>query len=329
MFLVLAAIAGAAAFLMVRNELAAVVLALAIGYLLQPLYGWLLPRVRKPWAATSIVMVMVVVVLLAPLVVLVTLFVGDARRFVASIESRQDVRSAVADLLESLGLPEGSVDQMASRIIQEAATYLQDAAVPIATFAAEFLIALVVFFILLFYVIRDGPQMAAYLKHVLPAPDEDVGQMLERVGDRVTAIMMGTVVVGLVQGLLAGLGWWVLGLPAPVFWGFVMLVLSVVPLVGAFVVLVPAAVWAFAQGDIVAGVGLVVLNFILVGLVDDVLRPVLIGKRSGVHPALILVGIVGGIPLFGLSGLILGPLLMGLLAPLSEAWSRPDANPDG
>lgn len=326
-FLVLAALAGLAAFLIVRNQLGAVVLALALGYLLQPVYQWLLPKVRKPWAATSIVMLLVFVVLLGPFVLLVILFVGDAQRFLATLESREDVRSSLADFLESLGLPDGSVDAMAIRILEGGATYLQEAAVPIATFAVEFVIALVVFLILLFYVIRDGPKLASYLKEVLPAPNADVGRMLEKVGDRIKAIALGTVLVAIIQAALAGLGWWVLDLPAPVFWAFVMLVVELVPMVGSFVVLLPAAAWSFAQGDIVAGVGLLVLNFIMVGLVDDILRPYLIGKRSGVHPALILVGIVGGIPLFGLSGLVLGPLLMGLLAPLFEAWARPEANP--
>lgn len=322
-FLVLAVTVAFLAALMLRHQLGAVVFAAMLGYLLQPVYKWLLAKVKKPIAAGGIVLLGVTAMLMAPFILLALAFMDDAVRIANSIESRQDVRSRIEEMLSSFGLSDSRVEQFSARIIDEGGQYLQQQLVPVATMAAEFLVSLVVFYILLYYVLVDGPKLAAWLERVLPAPESSVESILHRVGVRVKAIALGTFFVSIVQGVLAGLGWWILGLPAPVFWGVVMLLLSVIPVIGAFVVLIPASIWSFANGDIVAGVGLLVLNFIMVGLIDDLLRPYLIGTRSGVHPSLILLGIVGGLPLFGIAGIVLGPLLMGMLAPFFEAWADP------
>lgn len=322
MFLVLALLLVVVAALMVRPVLAAVIFALTLGHLLHRPFAWLCRFLPRRWPAAGLILLLVAVALVAPLVALAFYFLADATRLVSRIESKGDVEDAVEGLLGDLGLPSSMVEGQGERVVSQAAAWLQEAAVPIAGLAIEFLVGLVVFFVLLFYVLTDGPALVERL-HDLPAPRQDIDHVLKQASDRVRAIMLGTVAVAVIQAAIAATGWWLLGLPAPLFWAVVILVLELVPLVGSFVVLLPAAAWAFLNGDIVAGVGLLVLNFVMVGLVDDVLRPYLIGRRSGVHPALVLVGIVGGIPLFGISGFILGPLLMGLIEPVYMAWAKP------
>lgn len=323
-FLVLALAVTLGALLIIRNQLAAVVLALAFGYLLQPVHRWLTGVVRKEWISASILLLLFAVVLVAPFIILTFRFIDDATSLLGSIGSRADVERLVSGFLGALGVPERHLEDAAARTVEEAAAFLFESLAPIASIAAEALVALSVFFFLLFYVILDGPRLARFVEHVMPAPKEDVHRMNERVGHRVNAIVLGMLFVGTVQGTIAGVGWWILGLPAPVFWGFIMVVLSMIPVIGAFIVLIPAAIWTFLQGDMVATVGLLVLNFVLVGLTDNILRPFVIGKRGGVHPSLILLGIIGGIPLFGLSGIVLGPLIMGIVGPLFQVWSHPE-----
>lgn len=321
-FLGLALLVGLAAAMMLRPLLGSVVLAVTLGHLLFPLYAWLEARLPRQWPAATIVLLLVAFLLVGPFVLIAFLFIGDVQRLIADIDSRADVEDRIEGALADLGLPGSFVEGLGERAVTAAAEWLRDEAVPIASLATEFLIGLVVFFILIFYVLTDGRALVERL-HLLPAPREDIDRALAQVSQRVKAIVVGTVGVAVIQAAIATAGWWLLGLPAPWFWGAVILVLELVPLVGSFVVLLPAAIWAFLNGDIWTGVGLLVLNFVMVGLIDDVLRPYLIGRRSGVHPTLVLIGIVGGLPLFGISGIILGPLLMGLLAPLYIAWAKP------
>lgn len=326
LFLGLTLLLAVVAALMVRPVLAAVVLALTAGHLLFPLHAWLDRRLPWRWPAASLVLLLVALFVVGPFVLLAFLFVDDARRLLAGIEGRDDVVQRVERLLDGLGLPASAIEGAGERAVTAAASWLRDQAVPVAGLAADFLLGLLVFFILLYYVLVDGRALVDRLL-LLPAPRRDLERLLEQASGRVKAIVYGTVAVAFIQAAVATAGWWLLGLPAPLFWGVVILVLELVPLLGSFVVLLPAAAWAFLNGDVWTGVGLLVLNFVMVGLIDDVVRPYLIGRRGGVHPALVLVGIVGGLPLFGVSGLILGPLLMGLLGPVYLAWARPGAVP--
>jgi predicted PurR-regulated permease PerM len=165
------------------------------------------------------------------------------------------------------------------------------------------------------------------VRKTMPLDEKRRDRLLKRTGERLEAIILGTILVSLVQGIAAALGWWVLGFPAPVFWGFVMTVLAIIPFFGPFMVLIPAGVIWILLGETFAGVALIVWALVLVGLIDDVLRPYVIGRRSKVHAGVILVGILGGIHVFGISGFVLGPLLLGLLAPVLAEWARPEDEP--
>lgn len=308
--------------LMVRPVLAAVVFALTAGHLLHPLYAWFTTVLPWRWPAGAAVLMLVAATLVGPFVLLAFFFIGDAQRLLSDLDEPGDLGRRLEELLTRLGVPSSSVEGLGDRVISGVGSWLQGEALSIAGFALEFLIGLVVFFIVLYYVLVDGPRLVQRL-HFLPAPGQDIDRVLGQVSGRVKAIVYGTLVVALVQATIAATGWWLLGLPAPLFWGVVILILELIPVLGSFVVLLPAAVWAFLNGDVWTGVALLGLNFIMVGLVDDVLRPYLIGRKSGVHPVLVLIGIVGGLPLFGISGIILGPLLMGLLEPIYLAWAAP------
>ncbi|HET6398655.1 MAG TPA: AI-2E family transporter [Candidatus Thermoplasmatota archaeon] len=324
LYLVLFALAAAAAGLIVYGQLSAVVLAMSVAYLTYPLYRRLLRGLRWRWAAASVVLLVVAAAIILPFVAFGFLFVDDVKELLADPTPPEDIEERLGEALEGAGVPESQVKRIADRAVETAAQYLEGMMQPMASFAIRFLLGLVVFFILLFFALIDGASWVRHASHVLPAPDRDVRQLLTLMGRQVKAIFYGTFLVSLIQGLLAFIGWWLLGLPAPFFWGFVMMILAVVPVLGPFLVLLPAAVWAFLQGDTMTGVWLLVLNFVLVGVVDDVLRPYFVGRSSGIHPALVLLGVVGGIPVLGLVGIIVGPLILGLVAPLLQAWSHPE-----
>ena len=132
--------------------------------------------------------------------------------------------------------------------------------------------------------------------------------MIRRVNDTIFATIYGTAAVAAVQGLLGGLMFWWLGLPAALLWGVVMAVLSMVPLLGAFVVWVPAAIFLLIQGSWVKALILTGWGAGVVGTIDNLLRPVLVGRRLNLHTVLAFISVVGGLLVFGSSGLVLGPV---------------------
>jgi predicted PurR-regulated permease PerM len=147
-------------------------------------------------------------------------------------------------------------------------------------------------------------------------------RLLSNIVDAVTAVVHGALVVAMVQGLLAGLAYWVLGVPFAVLWGVATAFTALLPIGGSTLVTVPATIYLFLQGETVRAVILLVWSLGIVGGVDNILKPLLIGNRLGLPVLFLFFGILGGLALFGAVGLILGPVLFALLRALLDLYSE-------
>jgi predicted PurR-regulated permease PerM len=145
-------------------------------------------------------------------------------------------------------------------------------------------------------------------------------QLFGRVGETIYATIYGTLAVSCLQGLLGGLMFWWLGLSAPLLWGVVMALLAVVPVLGAFVVWIPAALFLALEGSWGKALILTLWGMIVVGTIDNLLRPILVGNRLKLHTVLAFMSVVGGLILFGPAGLILGPVALTVTTVLLEIW---------
>ena len=145
-------------------------------------------------------------------------------------------------------------------------------------------------------------------------------RLFSRIGDTIYATIYGTLAVSSAQGVLGGLMFWWLGLSAPLLWGVVMALLAVVPVLGAFIVWIPAALFLVLEGNWGKALILALWGMFVVGTVDNLLRPILVGNRLKLHTVLAFMSVVGGLILFGPAGLILGPLALTVTAVLLEIW---------
>jgi predicted PurR-regulated permease PerM len=175
-------------------------------------------------------------------------------------------------------------------------------------------------FYLLFFFLRDRQAALQLVRSLSPLSVAEMDQLFGRVGDTIFATVYGTLAVAAVQGLLGGLMFWWLGLPAPLLWGVVMALLAVVPMLGTYVAWVPAALWLGMEGSWGKALILAVWGGVLVGSIDNLLRPVLVGNRLRLHTVLACISVVGGLFLFGPAGLILGPVALTLTTVLLETW---------
>lgn len=182
------------------------------------------------------------------------------------------------------------------------------------------LIGLCLTFYLLFFFLRDRASMLVSLRALSPLSASEMDRLISRVGDTVYATVYGTLAVASLQGLLGGLMFWWLGLSAPLLWGVVMAVLAVVPLLGAFVVWLPAAIYLALEGNWEHALILSAWGTFVVGTIDNLLRPILVGNRLKLHTVLAFMAVVGGLILFGAAGLILGPVTLTVTLVLLETW---------
>jgi predicted PurR-regulated permease PerM len=173
----------------------------------------------------------------------------------------------------------------------------------------------------LFFLFRDGEQFMEKIKTLIPFAAKERENILKRMVDMIHATIYGGIVVALVQGGLGGLGFLIVGLPSPLFWGTVMAFLAFFPIIGAFLVWVPAVVILFVQGAYLKAVILFVWGTIVVSLSDNFLRPILISGRTQVHTLFLFFGILGGLKVFGLLGFIAGPLIITICLAIIDIYT--------
>lgn len=306
------------AFLVFRPYAGWVLLALFLGYAAFPARDWLVARRVPRLAAAGLLTVVVTALVIAPFAFIAWQLSDELGNLAGMIESRGH------ELLLRRGFDRANLPpelgESAAGAIRDVLTGLAAASVAI---VSEVAIGGVLAVFLLFSVIADGDKLVRWARDVAPLSDGRTEALARETRRAVDAVLFGVLAVSVVQGATAGLGWWLFGLPEPLFWGFVLVIASIVPYVGAHAVLIPAGLWLIATGDVPRGIGVVLFSMFVVGLVDNVVRPLLIGRRGGVHPGLVLVGVVGGVPAFGGIGILLGPIVLAIFVAVIEVWRRP------
>lgn len=205
-----------------------------------------------------------------------------------------------------------SAKRLAAFLSGQAAGVLQDLVV--------FLIDLVITIFALFFLFRDAALVMAALRRVIPLEPDVRERLIHQTGAMVTASVTAGLIVAATQGVLTGLTFWILGLPAPVFWGVVVGGLCLLPF-GAWVVWGPAAIWLIVSGSVVRGLVLAGVGAGVISSVDNVLRPILLSERSEMNGLLLLISLLGGVVAFGTVGFVLGPVLMAAAVALFEAFT--------
>jgi predicted PurR-regulated permease PerM len=174
--------------------------------------------------------------------------------------------------------------------------------------------------IILFYFLRDQESILVNLRLLVPLSEKETDRLFARIAETIRFSLYGKIVVACIQGGLGGLIFWWLHLPAPAFWGFVMALLSLLPVLGAFVIWVPAAVALAAQGHWGRALLLTGWGILIVHPVDNFLGPVLVGTRLHLHTLFIFFSVIGGLAAFGASGIVLGPVTVAIAISLFEMW---------
>jgi predicted PurR-regulated permease PerM len=273
--------------------------------------------------AALLVMLLIVSIVLVPLALVALAVTRESAILYERVTSGQiDVQAplewarrqlpVVSDLLARFDLDASRLREWLSSAAVTVSRFLANKAVTLGQNALVFNVQLFVMLYLLFFFIRDGAALVERIVHAMPLGDRRERLLLAKFAEVSRATLKGTLVIGLIQGIIGGITFALLGIEAAVFWGVVMTVLSVLPAVGAALVWVPAAVWLFASGALVEGVILVAVGSLIIGLIDNFLRPILVGRDTKLPDYLILLSTLGGLATLGISGFVLGPIIAAL-----------------
>jgi predicted PurR-regulated permease PerM len=182
----------------------------------------------------------------------------------------------------------------------------------------------------LFFLLRDGDRVAALIRRVLPFPEAERERLITEAQDLVIASVGAGLAVAAVQGLIGGVTFWALGLPVPVAWGVAIGICSLIPVVGATLVWVPVALWWLLSGSVMKALILAGIGAGVIGMVDNILRPIILSGRASVNGLVVFIGLLGGVAAFGFVGLVLGPIILVTAGTLVDAltWRQRAYRPD-
>ncbi|WP_437880862.1 AI-2E family transporter [Pseudomonas sp. LRF_L74] len=328
-----------------------VIVTLAFGWILWPFYGavfWavVLAVLFEPMqrriarrmgergnSSALITLGICLLVAILPVIAVTAMLVSEGSQIYQRIDSgqldigayatkgRDMLPGVVQDQLGRVGLDD--MDSLRERIGKgalQASQFLATKAFSIGQDTFQFIISFFLMLYMLFFFLRDGRELVRTVRDAVPLEDRQKRRLQIKFTRVVRATVKGNIIVAIVQGALGGLIFWILGISSPLLWGTLMAFLSLLPAVGCGIVWVPVALYLMLNGSIWQGVVMVLWGVLVIGLVDNFLRPVLVGKDTRMPDYLVLISTMGGLVLFGLNGFVIGPLIAALFISSWELY---------
>lgn len=303
--------------LMLRPFFGYVSLGALLAFSLHPVYRRVPDRIPDSVGALGVVFVTLVAAI-APVLFLGSQLVIDAR---SVAEDAQDVElSSVEQRLQDVAGRPVDLESRVSGLAETAGSWLVGSFSGILSLASGVAIGLTLMVFTQFYLLRDGERLVDWTESFDLLPGDGQERVYSDLARMTRSVLKGHILVAVAQGILAGIGLALAGVPSPVFWTVAMVLLGFVPMVGSLAVWLPASVWLAATGDLVAGAALAAWGFVIVGAADNLLRPLFIDDEADLHPFLVILGVIGGTSVFGLIGILLGPIALGLAKTLSTVY---------
>ncbi|MDX1982201.1 MAG: AI-2E family transporter [Bryobacteraceae bacterium] len=318
-------------WMLIRPFVAVITWALALAVFARPAFLILSKRLRSAGAAAAITVVLSGVIILGPGVLLVNQLVREA------VQASESIRDAIEagrlqEYLESVPRVKAITDRLlaevdlrseARRVAGTLTTGVRSVLVGSTYFVSQFFLTLFA----LFFVLRDFEEMHHGFRSLMPLTDHEMEVLLDKLSNTIYATIYGKFAAAMSQGALGTLIFVMLGLPAPLLWGSAMALLALVPMAGPAIVWVPATLILLAQGAWVKAIIMAAWGVLAIGLVDNFVYPMIVGGRLQLHTLLAFVATFGGLLAFGLSGLVLGPIVLALTLALLQIWRDRTAGP--
>lgn len=329
-------VVGVALAWVLQLFLGAILWGVILGLLFAPVFQALLGRLGpRPNLAAALTVLLVVILLVIPFGFIAGSLAVELAAAVERLRSGQwnlaEAAHRVFDalpgwvlvVLDRFGLAE--FDVLQARItaaLARSTQFIAGQVFNIGQNSFEFVLHLCITLYLAFFLIRDGQSLAAKVRRAIMLPRGHADALMERFATVVRATVKGNLVVAVVQGSLGGLAFGFLGVSGAVLWGTVMAFLSMVPAVGASLVWAPVALYLFATGAVLKALALVAWGVLVIGLVDNLLRPILVGKDTGLPDYVVLMTTLGGLAAFGLNGFVLGPMVAAMFLAVWDLYTQ-------
>jgi len=309
------------AFFLVRPILLSIIMGLILAFIFSPLYNILYKYFKSKNLSASVICILLLVVIILPLWFLTPVVIDQSIKIYMASQ-QMDFVTPLKNFFPNLFVSEEFSAEIGSTIysfVTKATNSLMNSVSKlILNFATIFLQLLVVFFVL-FFVLRDKEELVKYIQSILPFSKEVEKKLFKSSKEITVSVLYGQVVIGIVQGLIAGIGFFIFKIPNALLLTFFAALAGIFPVIGTALVWVPVVIYLFIAGESLPAIGVAIFG-IFSSLMENLIKPVFISKRTNMNTSLILIGMIGGLLLFGILGIILGPLIIAYLLIVLELY---------
>jgi len=289
-----------------------------LSYIFYPVYKLIKNIVKSKNIAAILTTFLIIIIIIIPIIFVANALINESVQFFKKVK----------------GIDLGQFDEKLSNYFNQeieideyARDLLNKFALSTAKTTSDFIVSLpkkiLEFFVMLFtmfYIFKDGKEFFIRIREHIPLKEAHRKNIARKFSNVIYACLYGIVVTAFIQGALGAVGLWIFGVSNPILWGMVMVILSMLPFIGAWLIWLPASLYKIFSGDLFNGFGLLVYGLLIVSTLDNIIRPKIIGTKGKVHPVLVLIGVLGGLEIFGLLGILIGPLILSILEVFLEIY---------
>jgi len=308
-------------FLIIKPFFSYIIVGAVLAGAFRPVYKWLTKYFKKESISAWILIAIILIIIIIPTFFVTTKLVGEAGKAYRALSSQSVIENAQVYLSTNFNI-NINLQKVAADIFLTIQKSIFDVAPGIITGIAQILLGLFVMFFVMFYIFKEGDGLYESVKDLIPLKQKYKTNLFKEIELVLKGVLYGQVLTAIIQGSIGGFILFIFGVPNSLFWGFIMVILSFLPIVGTPIVFVPAGIFMIAKGNLISGLLVIILGFVIVTNIDNIIKPKLISNKSKIHPVVALIGVLGGLSLFGFVGIILGPIIIALLNVLIKFYKE-------
>ncbi|MDO8740901.1 MAG: AI-2E family transporter [Candidatus Woesearchaeota archaeon] len=308
------------AFLIARPFIEALLTAAVVAYIFYPVYRWLLAKTKRPYLSASITVILILLISIAA----ASLLIGALYKQAYSVYSAAKGGFAIEGFKIFIN---ENINNYITQLLKDSASFISDQASGFLLSIPKKLISMFVALFTIFFLLVNGEQLLKRIKEILPLKEKQKETLEKGIGSMLYAVVFCTIIVSIIQGIIGLIGFYIFRIDHPIFWALILTIAAMIPFVGSWVVWLPAALiklingyYAGSNTEIFLSIGLLIYGALLISTIDNIIKPKIIGDRSKLHPVFVLIGVLGGLVLFGFVGVLIGPAIMTLFVNIIEFY---------
>jgi predicted PurR-regulated permease PerM len=314
-------------FLILKPILLSAIFGLILAFIFHPVYKKIYSFFKNKNLSALLICLAVIIIIVLPLWFLIPIMVKQVFEIYIGLQ-----QTGFSEIIESM-LPSFSSQEFSKNIIIAINSFIGEIASSFLNKFTDILlnspvillnISLIIF--VFFFGLRDGEDLVNYIQKISPLSKESEKRIFKQFKDITHSVIFGQFIVGLIQGIITGIGFFIFGVPNALVLTLIAAFVGILPIIGPWLVWAPVDIWLFLNGEFYAGIGILIYGVLIISWVDNLIRPLIVSKRTKINAGIILVSMVGGLLTFGVLGLILGPLIISYLLLLLEFYKNKKAD---